>query len=356
VSPRAAPVAALALLAGAAAAAPGPFPEIRPGGVLGFPADEGAHPAYRTEWWYVTGWLATTSGAPLGFQLTFFRTRPGLADANPSAFAGRQVLIAHAALTDLALGRARHAERIAREGFGLAVAALGATDVSLGDWRLAARAGGFDATVAGEDFALALALERVQAPMPNGVDGYSQKGPAASSASRYYSIPQLRVAGRVQRAGAAAEMVTGTAWLDHEWSSAYLDAASVGWDWAGLNLADGGALMAFRIRDASGATRWAGGTRRDASGRARVLAPAEVEFRPQRHWRSPRTGIEWPVAVALRAGAEEFSLVPLIDDQESDSRLTTGAVYWEGAVTAPGAPGGRGYLELTGYGTPLKLP
>jgi predicted secreted hydrolase len=349
-------VAALALLAGGAAGAPGPFPEVRPGGALEFPADEGAHPAYRTEWWYVTGWLATERGAPLGFQVTFFRTRPGIADDNPSAFAAQQVLIAHAALSDPELGRARHAERIARAGFGLAAAASGVTDVRLDGWRLAARAGGFEATVHGDEFAFDLALERAQAPMPNGIDGYSQKGPADTSASRYYSIPQLRVAGRVVRAGGVAERVSGVAWLDHEWSSAYLDADSAGWDWVGLNLADGGALMAFRIRDRAGATRWAGGTRRAADGRARRLAPAEIEFRPERTWRSPRTGIEWPVAFALRAAAEEFSLVPLIDDQESDSRLTTGAVYWEGAVTAPGAPGGRGYLELTGYGKPLKLP
>jgi len=32
-------------------------------------------------------------------------------------------------------------------------------------------------------------------------------------------------------------------------------------------------------------------------------------------------------------------------------------VYWEGAVRARsgGVPAGRGYLELTGYGTPLTL-
>jgi predicted secreted hydrolase len=32
-----------------------------------------------------------------------------------------------------------------------------------------------------------------------------------------------------------------------------LGAGSVGWDWIGINLDDGGALMAFRIRDAAAA-------------------------------------------------------------------------------------------------------
>ncbi len=346
---------ALALVLPLAAAA-AEFPEVRPGEPLAFPADEGAHPAYRTEWWYVTGWLEARDGAPLGFQVTFFRSRPGLADDNPSAFAARQVLIAHAALSDPALGRARHAERIAREGFGLAAAAIGRTDVHVGTWRLAATEGRLETAVAASDFALELALGRSQAPLANGVAGYSQKGPAPASASHYYSLPQLAVSGRLAIEVRWLE-VTGVAWLDHEWSSAYLDAESVGWDWVGLNLEDGGALMAFRIRDAAGGQRFAGGTRRTAAGAVTVLAPADIEFRALERWRSPRTGIDWPVAMQLRAGRETWRLAPLIADQESDSRATTGAVYWEGAVRATGAGGdrGRGYLELTGYGEPLKL-
>lgn len=347
---------ALALFAGPMALRAADFPDVHPGATVRFPDDEGAHPDFRTEWWYVTGWLETRAGAPLGFQLTFFRTRPTLEQANPSAFAAHQVLIAHAALSDPARGRSLHGERIARQGFGLAAAATGRTDVVLGDWRLVAADGAFEAVVNAEDFTLTLSLARRAAPMLNGLGGYSQKGPAATSASWYYSIPGLRVTGRVRRAG-VSEPVTGEAWLDHEWSSAYLDADSVGWDWVGLNLSDGGALMAFRIRDAAGRSRWAGGTWRAPDGTVRVLAPSELEFRPGRRWRSPRTAIAWPVEWRISAGPFDVTLTPLIDDQESDSRLTTGAVYWEGAVTARTPAGllGRGYLELTGYGEPLKL-
>jgi predicted secreted hydrolase len=67
-----------------ASAAPPVYPPVAPGRVLAFPADFGAHPDYRTEWWYVTGWLTTPDGKPLGFQVTFFRTRPGVDQANPS--------------------------------------------------------------------------------------------------------------------------------------------------------------------------------------------------------------------------------------------------------------------------------
>jgi predicted secreted hydrolase len=46
-----------------------------------------------------------------------------------------------------------------------------------------------------------------------------------------------------------------------------------------------------------------------------------------------------------------------MDDQELDSRASTGTLYWEGAVRAmeSGRAVGRGYLELTGYFQPLRL-
>jgi predicted secreted hydrolase len=151
--------------------------------------------------------------------------------------------------------------------------------------------------------------------------------------------------------------VTGEAWLDHEWSSEYLDPQAVGWDWIGVNLTDGGALMAFRIRGAQGEQRWAGGTLRGSDGRVQILEPEEVEFQPARHWTSPRTHITYPVRWRVRAGTREFELDPLLDDQENDTRLSTGAIYWEGAVRVHelGQLVGRGYLELTGYGERLRL-
>ena len=73
--------------------------------------------------------------------------------------------------------------------------------------------------------------------------------------------------------------------------------------------------------------------------------------------RSPRTAIDYPVEWSVRAGDIAFTLTPLMDDQESDTRATTGAIYWEGAVRAGkgGREIGRGYLELTGYGEALML-
>jgi predicted secreted hydrolase len=341
------------------AASRSPAAAVVPGRALEFPRDHGSHPDFRTEWWYVTGWIATADGETLGFQVTFFRTRPDAADvANPSAFTPRQIVIAHAALSDRRRGRLWKAQRIARAGFGIVEAREGDTAVRLDGWRIERRDGRYETRIDAEDFGLELGLDVTQPPLRNGAGGYSQKGPRPESASYYYSVPQLSVTGSIVRAG-RREAVTGDAWLDHEWSSAYLDEQAVGWDWIGINLEDGGALMAFRIRGRDGRAHWAGGTWRRPDGTQQAFGPGEIAFEPGRRWRSPRTGIEYPVEFVVRAGTLRIELEPLLDDQESDTRNSTGAVYWEGAVEAKTADLGmigRGYLELTGYGAPLELP
>jgi predicted secreted hydrolase len=332
------------------------YPEVRPGVSLRFPADHGAHPAFRTEWWYVTGWLETPDGQPLGFQVTFFRSRPTPGDENPSAFAPDQILFAHAALSDPKIGRLLHDQRIARAGFGLAEAAVGDTAIVLDDWKLIRAADGrFHATAPGQGFSLDLVFTPTQPVLAQGEGGYSRKGPLPAQASHYYSLPHLAVAGSVLRDGKPVR-VKGEAWLDREWSSTLLDPKAVGWDWIGLNLDDGGSLVAFQVRDAQGAAIWAGGSLRRPGGEVVRLTPADVGFETTRRWRSPRTGGVYPVApvltLRLPEGVRRWPVSPLFDDQELDSRAGGGPVYWEGAVRVPG---GRGYLELTGYVAPLKM-
>ena len=340
-----------------AASAPPQFASVLPGKPIVFPTDAGAHPDYRTEWWYVTGWLETPDGKPLGFQVTFFRSATDHDRANPSRFAPKQLVIAHAALSDPASGKLLHDQKTAREGFGLAYAREGNTDVKLDDWRLVRDADGrYHAKLDARDFSFDLSMQPTQPPMLQGRDGFSQKGPVEAQASYYYSEPQLRVSGTVIRQGKPVT-VHGSAWLDHEWSTSVLDANASGWDWVGANLDDGSALMLFQIRSKTGDKLWAHAALRDRSGRVTQFKPEEVSFHPQRSWRSPRTNANYPVATSVRTGATTWQLIPLQDDQELDSRHSTGSVYWEGAVTVQrnGQPAGHGYLEMTGYEKPLKL-
>ncbi len=320
-----------------------------------FPRDEGSHPDFRLEWWYLTGWLNQASG-PLGFQVTFFRVRPALTHDNPSVFTPRQIVVAHAALSDPSHGRLIHAQRAARAGFDLAGADEERTRVWIDGWTLEQRGKSYHSRIPASEFQLDLSFESVQPPLLQGDNGLSRKGPAPNSASYYYSLPHLKVAGTVARDG-KARPVSGTAWLDHEWSSQYMEKDAVGWDWIGINLADGGALMAFRMRDKDGGSFWAGGALRAADGSLRVFSPAEIRFTPRREWRSARTGTRYPVSWLVKAGDLEFTIEPLFDDQEHDTRVSTGTIYWEGAVRAlrDGKLAGLGYLELTGYWRRVNL-
>ncbi|MEI6282149.1 MAG: carotenoid 1,2-hydratase [Alphaproteobacteria bacterium] len=345
----------LALAVPAVALAPAYAPA-RPGVALTFPMDHGAHSAFRTEWWYVTGWLKTADGKDLGFQVTFFRSRTAADPANPSRFNPDQILFAHAALSDPEIGHLLHGQRIARQGFGLAQASTTDTDFVIDDWRLKRGANGvFSARAAGADFRLDLDLAPQQNVLLQGEHGYSRKGPSPAQASQYYSLPHMAVSGSVVRSGKRVS-VTGEAWLDREWASSLLDPKAVGWDWVGLNLDDGGALMAFMIRDKAGKPIWNGGALRSASGALTTLGKDDVAWGRARSWRSPRTQAAYPVerVVSVRSGGQwrRWTLRPLFDDQELDSRAAGGPVYWEGAVHTEG---GRGYLELTGYAGPLKL-
>lgn len=312
----------------AAQAAKVEYPPVVPGYRLSFPRDHGAHPDFRIEWWYVTGWLDEA----LGFQVTFFRARPEEQSDNPSRFNPRQVLFAHAALSDPKRGRLLHDQRAARAGFSLAHAETDRTGVWIDDWSLVQEGRRYEARIAARDFQFEFGFygERL---VLQGEDGFSRKGHRPTEASYYYSRPQLHVAGAVNR-----KVVSGLAWLDHEWSSAVMAPEAAGWDWTGINLFDGGSLMAFRMRDRAGGTHY---------------APPGVAMKPLRWWTSPRTGVAYPVSMEVNG----LRLEPLMDDQELDSRTSTGTIYWEGAVTAfRGSEAvGRGYLELTGYWKPMKL-
>jgi predicted secreted hydrolase len=332
------------------------YPEVSHAYQLTFPRDHGAHPQYRSEWWYITGWVSDEHGEDIGVQVTFFRNRPGVQEDNPSAFAPKQLVFAHCAVAETRLGRLRHDQRAARAGLALADTATGNAHLWVEDWSLQLTTDGYVARIPARDFDMALTFRPTQPTLLEGERGFSRKGPKLTQASHYYSQPHLAVSGTLGVREKTLR-VRGQAWLDHEWSSEYLAPEAVGWDWTGINLADGGSLMAFRIRGEDGGDLWAGGTWRDAAGRMNVFAPDAIRFLPLRTWRSPRTDTEYPIAMQVRAGPITLLLDPLMPDQELDARASTGAIYWEGAVRAmqDGGEIGRGYLELTGYASPLQL-
>jgi predicted secreted hydrolase len=321
-----------------------------------FPRDFGSHPDLRTEWWYITG-HARAGTREFGFQITFFRSRVDPTQAMRSAFAAQQLIFAHAALTDLEGRKLWHDQRIARAGFGIAFAGESDTDVRLRNWTLKRDGEGYTAHLPAEGFALDLRFSPTQPVLLQGRAGLSRKGPETEQASYYYSEPQLMTQGRLGLQGRSFE-VQGSAWLDHEWSEAYMHPDAVGWDWIGMNLQDGGALMAFRMRRRDGSALWLGGSLRSADGTLRVFGSDELRFDAERTWTSPRTRAVYPTRWRIQTPAGAFKVQALLDDQELDSRGSTGTVYWEGLSDLQDDNGqriGRGYLEMTGYAQALRL-
>jgi len=191
------------------------------------------------------------------------------------------------------------------------------------------------------------------------VEGLSRKGPEEQQASYYYSLPQLQVRGSLALQGSSHALQTGsTAWLDHEWSQEVLHPQAVGWDWIGINLFDGSALTAFQLRDKAGQAMWDGGSFRSGKGQRYGFTRGEVLFKPLRYWTSPLSQARYPVEWMVRTPADFYTVKALLDNQELDSRGSTGAIYWEGLSEVWDSQQrlvGRGYLEMTGYAATLRL-
>ena len=341
----------LSCLLSAIADASPQYAKVLRGLALQFPRDHGAHPDFRTEWWYVTGALDLPR-KDIGFQLTFFRVRTGFAEALASPIAAHQILFAHAAVT-LPGDKLFHADRAARANLGAGFSSTDC-DVHIGAWQMQRNASDVF-TLQAQDALCAFdfSLTPTQPKMLQGDAGFSQKGARAEQASYYVTWPQLRVDGSIVIDG-KQQRAQGKAWFDHEWSSEVLGEADVGWDWLGINLADGGALMAFRIRDAAGTTVFAHATQRDATGRTQSWSGVAVQFQPLRKWRSAR-GTDYPVETELRFGPHVIRTKPTIDDQELSTRRPAPVTYWEGLVQVEGTLLGRGYLELTGYSGKIAM-
>ncbi len=296
---------------------------------LEFPRDHGPHRDFQSEWWYYTGNLDAADGRHFGYQLTFFRrslqAHPAKRDSH---WATNELAMAHLAVTDVK-GRQFHAyERFGRPSLGLS--GCEPDRVWLGDWE----ARGLDPVhlVASEDgHTLDLSLTSERPPVLQGKDGLSPKGTAPGQASYYVSRTRLETTGTVD-----GVQVQGSSWMDHEWTSNALGRNETGWDWLGLQLADGRDVMYFQLRDRAGAITYRDGTLVHADGTWKPLKNPTLT--------ATRTGKVYPEAWRLSAdNLPELEIEPYSQDQE----LKLSVRYWEGAVRVK--TGGNGYVELTGY-------
>jgi predicted secreted hydrolase len=298
-----------------------------------FPADHGAHPGFRIEWWYITANLRGADGHDYGVQWTLFRS--ALApDDDPAP-----IWMGHAGLTT----PDRHfaAERFARGGTGQAGVVADPFEAWIDEWRFTGIEQGA-LRARGETFGFDLRLETDRPFVPQGAQGYSVKA-ATGQASHYYSQPFYTAQGVLELPEGPVE-VTGQAWLDREWSSQPLASDQTGWDWMSLHLEGGEKLMGFRLRAASG--DYTTGTWIDADGTPTPLVPGGFEPVPRATTAIAGAG-DVPTRWQVRVPSQGVDVTVEAINPEAWMGLTVS--YWEGPVRVSGSHHGVGYLEMTGY-------
>lgn len=341
------------------------FERALPGYEFEFPHDHFAHPEFEIEWWYYTGNLETASGRRFGYELTFFRNGITRRQAARSPWDVTDVYLAHFTLSDIEAQEFRQAERVNRGGPGIAGASLAERRIWNGNWIVEWLAvdhplGRQRMRAAAEGFAIEFDLTPAKPPVVQGVDGVSQKADGAGKASHYVSFTRLLTSGAISLGDERFE-VSGTSWMDHEFSTDSMGEGQQGWDWMSIQWEDGSELMLYRMRRDDGTSdRNSAGTFIDVDGRSTHLSFGDYQMAPTGWWTSPETGgrypLEWDVRVPKLGLA--FRMTTPLDRQEVVS--SAGPSYWEGASdfvgTGPDGPiRGRGYVELTGYDRPLTL-
>ena len=310
------------------------------GVALRFPEDHAAHPEYRIEWWYLTANLHTAEGADLGIQWTLFRS--ALAPKERAGWQSPQIWMGHAALTTATTHR--FAERLGRGGTGQAGVSAAPFSAWIDDWEMTSPDASLEKltlTARGQDFSYDLDLAADAPLILHGDAGYSVKS-ADGQASYYYAQPAYEVQGTVTLPEGPVN-VTGSAWLDREWSSQPLAEDQTGWDWFSLRLDDGSKLMGFVLRGDRG--DFTSGTWISPDGTAHPLPPGAFQATPQ-DW-SEVAGRSLPTTwqVALPERDIDIRVRALNPKAWMGTRFS----YWEGPILISGSHSGSGYLEMTGY-------
>jgi predicted secreted hydrolase len=327
------------------------FAQVKPGARLAFPADHGSHPEFRIEWWYITANLNDDQGRQWGLQWTLFRQSLDSGTDSPG-WSSNQLWMAHAAISS-PQGHSFE-QRFARGGIGQAgVENQGSFIAWLDDWQWRSEGkalfpGRLEFSVG--DQKIEMQLDSSSAWVLHGDHGYSQKS-IQGQASYYYSQPDIQISGQLKNATDDIAL-SGTAWLDREWSSQPLAQNQQGWDWFSLHLDDGNKLMLYRLREDSG-EHWLSGSWISTDGQTRHLAADEIELIEQAQASidiDEKTSIELPLewTISLPGLGRHWRVKPLYDQQWMETRFS----YWEGVVLVEDARGqsaGRGYMELTGY-------
>jgi predicted secreted hydrolase len=354
-------VGAVAILAAGVQGA-AQWKEAAPGYAFVFPRDHASHPDYKIEWWYYTGNVKAADGRRFGYQVTFFRVGIDHTPVNPSKWAVRDLYMTHLAVSDEKGQRYRYAEKLTRGGPGLAGAKADTYYTWNDDWSAGLSGQQHKIRALGDKAGVDLTLDEGKPPAINGINGINQKGAREGNASHYYSLTRMPTKGTLTVDGERFE-VSGLTWMDHEFSTSFLEPEQRGWDWFSIQLSDNRELMLYRMRRADGShDPRSSGTLIDANGRTTHLANNDFTLTPGRSTFKSKNGAVYPTEwkVSIPRHQIDLTVTTPLADQELSLVQSTGVAYWEGMIDVTGTTGlkgrtggqavrGSGYLEMTGY-------
>src|SRR3954469_4666737 len=310
------------------------------------PRDLYAHASAQTEWWYYTGHMLSESGRRFGFELVFFKRRTDLDRFGvvPLRLFANPLYLAHFALTDESREQFRYEHRKSANGVFDPPAHMSETSfrLKLGDWTVREESGRhiLRATL-GPDLIFEASLRPTKPAALNGHEGVGVSFKDRGEASRYFSYTRMETSGRITWHG-HTESFEGSAWMDREFGTWRTTENQKGWDWFALQLSDGSELMVYHIRDRHGRPSvFSSGTFVAPEGNWIHLSRDDFEVEPTGSWRSPRTGATYPSGWRLAAPrlGVDVTVIPILKDQELDTRGTTMIVYWEGSCRVEGRRG-----------------
>lgn len=315
------------------------FTTPEPAPQFNFPADHGPHPTYRIEWWYLTANMQGPDGTAYGLQWTLFRS--ALAPFSTQDWDSPQIWFGNAAVTSADAHYT--SERFARGGTGQAGVIDAPFEAWIDEWHM--RGDSLDKLhlrAAGSEFSYDVSLQSFGPLVRHGADGYSVKS-QQGQASYYYSQPFFELTGTLTLPEGDVP-VTGTAWLDREWSSQPLAADQTGWDWFSISFDAGEKLMGFRLRQADG-SYYTSATWILPDGTTTALPDGSFDATPIAI--SDVDGREVPTSWQVRV--PDYGVDITADALNPKAWMDTAVPYWEGPVRVNGSHSGRGYLEMTGY-------
>lgn len=318
---------------------------------LQFPKDHGPHPEFKNEWWYFTGNLQTENGRHFGYQFTLFRS----GFYRPVEEEEQQLFMGHFAITDTGDNKFYSFEKFSRSDLELSGASAKPVKVWVENWYLKQNPNNpksWQLYAQAEGVELVLNLRTVKKMVLQGEKGLSQKGAQKGNASIYYSFTRLATAGKLSINNKQFDL-KGASWFDREWGTSFLEKGVVGWDWFALQMDDKTELMVYRLRKQNGSySPFSHGVLVKRNGSTQKLPGKAVNIQVKRSWKSPLSGIQYPVQWEMNIPSMDLKLdiISMINNQEHDFQFR----YWEGAVgfngSKKGKPiAGKGYVELTGY-------